>query len=178
MRILVLLASLMAGILRADTVTYTTSVINGEFQYDFTLTNTADTGGTLFDLFLHIPTDIATIDTAAIGTPAGWGDSNGGLLFFGPDTSPSTAFIEWSADFSGVDDVQIGNSLAGFSFTATQPLDTPIEFALNGSTVFSEAHNASVNAAVPEPGSFGLLMASFAAIGYGIKRRRDPHTRP
>src|ERR1035438_7550100 len=62
------------GSLNAGLLTYTITPGSGQFVYDFTLTNTGDTGGTLFDLFLALPTDIANIDTGTIGTPVGWGD--------------------------------------------------------------------------------------------------------
>src|ERR1035437_2391799 len=106
--------------LNADVLTYTITPSGGQFVYDFTLSNTGDTGGTLFDVFLSLQTDIANIDTTTIGTPIGWGDPSGGLLFFGPDVSPSTSFIQWSADFSGLYDVGIGNSLGGFSLLSSE----------------------------------------------------------
>jgi hypothetical protein len=73
--------------LMADQLNYTvtTGIGAGRTLYQFTLTNTGDTGGTPFDLFLALPTDISNINTATIGTPAGCGDPSGGLLFFGPD---------------------------------------------------------------------------------------------
>ena len=114
--ILTLLVTLFSvGSLSAGVLTYTVTPNSGQFVYDFTLTNTGDTGGTLFDLFLSLPTDITNIDTTTIGTPVGWGDPTGGLLFFGPDAAPSTSFIEWAADFSGTYDLGIGNSLGGYS---------------------------------------------------------------
>ena len=104
------------GPLRADNLAYTVTPSAGQYLYEFTLQNTGSTGGTLYDLYLSLQTDIANIDTLTIGTPVGWGDATGGLLFYGPDVSPSTAFIEWSADFSGTFDIGIGGSLGGFSF--------------------------------------------------------------
>jgi hypothetical protein len=163
---LIILAAGAASLLGADTVTYTSSASGGKVAYEFTLANSGSMGGTVFDLFLHIPTDVGNIDTPMIGTPVGWGDPTGGLLFFGSDTDPSTSFIEWSADFSGTYDVRIGSSLAGFSFTATEDVGTPITFALNGSATFAEAQNVST----PEPGSFVALLAFFAAIGHRLRR--------
>ena len=90
--LLVAIASI--GPLNAGVLTYTITPTGGQFAYDFTLTNTGGTGGTLFDLFLALPTDISNIDTTTIGTPVGWGDPTGGLLFFGPDAAPSTSFID------------------------------------------------------------------------------------
>lgn len=161
--ILVLLAGLTGGLLRADNLNYTveTEVGAGQTRYQFTLTNTGDTGGTLFDLFVELPVEIANINTASIGAPAGWGDPAGGLLFFGPDANPSTSFIEWTADFSGAHDVAAGSTLAGFSFTTLQPIDGPILFALNDSTSFATA----VQGTVPEPGTFILLLSVVAALG-------------
>ena|ERR1019366_8672625 len=167
MRILILLASISSGLLRADVVTYTITPNGGQSEYQFTLTNTADTGGTLFDLFLSLPTDISNIDTTTIGTPVGWGDPTGGLLFFGPDVAPSTSFIEWAADFSGLYDVGIGSSLSGFSFTATQPVGVPITFALNGFTEF-----ATAEASVPEASSLELLGAILFVLGIGMTVRK------
>src|SRR5260370_3899336 len=100
-RLLGLIALAAAATLNADTFTYTTTPNGGLSKYQFTLTNSGSTGGTLFDLFLSVPLDIAFIDSATIGAPVGWGDPTGGLLFFGPDANPSTSFIEWSADASG-----------------------------------------------------------------------------
>src|SRR5262249_35229550 len=137
-RPLILLAA-ASGLLRADVVTYTVSPAAGGFSHQFTLSNTGTTGDTLFDLFLSLPTEIANIDTNTIGTPMGWGDATGGLLFFGPDVSPLTSFIEWVADFSGAHDVAIGSSRSGFSFTSADPVGMPISFALNGSTTLSPA---------------------------------------
>jgi hypothetical protein len=167
-RILILMATVATGILRADTVTYTISQTNGEFSYRFTLTNTGTTGGTLFDLFLSLPTDITNIATATIGTPVGWGDATGGLLFFGPDVSPLTSFIEWAADFSGIYDVGIGNSLSGFSFTSTQQVDIPITFAVNGFTDFAPAQEVTTT---PEPDMRMLLLLVIVAAGFRIRAR-------
>jgi len=147
----------LANSLFADNVTFTVTPSTGQFFYQFTLTNTGDTGGTLFDLFLSIPSDISNIDTASIGTPAGWGDATGGLLFFGPDVSPSTSFIEWSSDFSGLYDVGIGSSLSDFSFNSSVQINQPIIFALNGSTTFNTAQSVST---VPEPSCLFLMVGS------------------
>jgi hypothetical protein len=160
MRLLVLIVTLTTSSLWADSLTYTTSEVGGKTSYQFTLTNTGTTGGTLFDLFLHLPTDIGNIDTGTIGTPVGWGDPAGGLLFFGPDVSPSTSFIEWTSDFSGLYDVGIGSSLSGYSFTATDIVG-PITFALNGSTEFAPAQGVTP---VPEPAMLIPLLASLVAI--------------
>jgi hypothetical protein len=168
-RILFLLAAAAASLLRADTLTFTVTPVDGEFFYQFTLSNTGATGGTLFDLFLSLPNGIATIDTTTIGMPVGWGDATGGLLFFGPNVSPSTSFIEWAADFSGAHDAGIGSSLSGFSFNAVQPAGTPIQFAVNGTIAFSTAQEVT---AVPEPGRFTMLIALIAAIGFGVRYRR------
>jgi hypothetical protein len=155
-----LIALSMGTLLKADTLTYTVTTNSGQFNYDFALSNTGATGGTLFDLFLAIPTAIANINTSTIGKPVGWGDATGGLLFFGPDVSPSTSFIDWSADFSGTYDVGIGNSLSGFSFSSTQRISLPITFAVNGSTTFNTAHQA-----IPEPATFGMIVFAIAGIG-------------
>src|ERR1041384_3057634 len=130
---IVVVACCLIGPLNAGVLTYAVTPTGGQFLYQFTLTNTGTTGGTLFDLFLSLSTDISNIDTATIGTPVGWGDPTGGLLFFGPDVSPSTSFIEW-ADGGPTFDLDIGNSLSGFSFSALQAVTAPITFALNGST--------------------------------------------
>ena len=92
--LLLLLTIVGAMVAKADILAYTVTPSNGQFSYNFTLTNTGTTGGTLYDLFLSIPLDISAIDTTTIGTPVGWGDPTGGLLFFGPDVNPSTSFIE------------------------------------------------------------------------------------
>src|SRR5215472_6305687 len=162
--ILVSLAGLSSGLLMADQLNYTVTagIGAGQTLYQFTLTNTGDTGGTLFDLFLALPIDISNINTATIGKPAGWGDPSGGLLFFGPDANPATSFIEWTADFSGAHDVPIGGTLSGFSFTTLQPITGPIRFALNDSTTFSTAVQGT---SVPEPASFVLLLSAAAALG-------------
>jgi hypothetical protein len=161
------LAVNVIGMLQADTLTYTVTPNGSEFDYNFTLTNTGTTGGSLFDLFLSMPTDIANIDTANIGTPTGWGDATGGLLFFGSDASPSTSFIQWSADFSGTYDVAIGTSRSGFLFSADELIGIPIRYALNGSIELATAQD--VSQVVPEPESFGLMLL---AVGVsGIQRR-------
>ena len=162
---LILLAGLPCGLLRADTLNYTVTsgVGAGQALYQFTLSNSGTTGGPVFDLFLALPTDLANINTATIGTPIGWGDPAGGLLFFGPDVSPSTSFIEWTADFSGAHDVSIGGTLAGFSFTALQRINGPITFALNDSPTFATAAQAT---GAPEPATFVLLLC---------RRRRARH---
>ena len=112
-----LLAAVFLVAAKADTLTYTVTPDGGEFSYAFVLSNTGEMGGTLFDLFLSVPLDISDIDTSTIGTPVGWGDPTGGLLFFGPNVSPSTSFIEWADDASGIYDIGIGDSLGGFSFS-------------------------------------------------------------
>jgi len=168
--ILVSLAGLSSGLLMADQLNYTvtTGIGAGQTLYQFTLTNTGDTGGTLFDLFLALPTDISNINTATIGKPAGWGDPSGGLLFFGPNANPGTSFIEWTADFSGAHDVPIGEALAGFSFTTLQPITGPIRFALNDSTTFSTAVQGT---SVPEPATFLLLVPVLATLGVRYRFR-------
>jgi len=168
-RILFLLLACSPGFLRADMVTYTVTPNAGQFLYQFTLANTGDTGGTLFDLFLSLPTDITNIDTTTIGTPVGWGDPTGGLLFFGPDVTPSTSFIEWASDFSGLHDVTIGNSLPGFSFNSSIEIDPPITFALNGSSIFATAQDVST---VPEPGSLVLLLPILVVLGSYARLKR------
>jgi hypothetical protein len=149
------------GPLAADTLTYTITPNSGQFLYQFTLTNTGSTGGTLLDLFLSLPTDISDLDRTAIGTPAGWGDPTGGLLFFGPDSAPLTSFIQWSADVSGTSDVGIGKSLSGFSFNSTANVGTPIAFALNGSTTFVTAQEVS---GIPEPATARLILLAIATV--------------
>ena len=156
-RRLILLAAAASGLLRADVVTYTVSPVANGFSYQFALTNMGTTGGTLFDLFLSLPTEIVNIDTINIGVPVGWGDTTGGLLFFGPDISASTSFIEWVADFSGAHDVAIGSSLSGFSFITAPPLGLPISFALNGSTDLSPAQQIT---AAPEAATLALFAAA------------------
>jgi hypothetical protein len=139
----------------AAMLTYTIMSTSGQFVYNFTLSNTAVADGTLFDLFLSLATDITNIDTATIGAPVGWGDPTGGLLFFGPDVAPSTSFVEWAADFSGIYDLGFGNSLGGFSFLSSQRINEPLAFALNGTTDFATAHEVS---SVPEPATFVLVL--------------------
>jgi hypothetical protein len=154
--LLSVIAITLGGTARADSLVYTTAVTSGGLSYDFTLTNTGDTGGTLFDLFLSIPLDINDIDTTSIGTPVGWGDPSGGLLFFGPDVSPSTSFIEWASDASGLYDALIGDSLSGFSFVSSLTVTGPLLFALNGSTSFAVAESAST---IPEPSTLWVCCA-------------------
>jgi len=74
---LILLAGLPCGLLRADTLSYTVTsgVGAGQALYQFTFSNSGTTGGPVFDLFLALPTDLANINTAAIGAPVGWGGS-------------------------------------------------------------------------------------------------------
>jgi hypothetical protein len=164
---LVLLAGLSCGLIHADSLNYEiTGLGGGKSLYQFTLSNTGTTGGTLFDLFLALPKALANIDTTTIGTPAGWGDPSGGLLFFGPNGSPSTSFIEWSAEFSGAHDVAIGNQLAGFSFTSLQAITGPITFALDGSSTFEPAVQGPP---APEPATFLMLLP--LAIALGVARR-------
>lgn len=166
--VIVLVATVGTGVLRADYVTYTVTPNSGQFLYQLTLGNTGATGGTLFDLFLSPPTDISNTDTATIGEPVGWGDSTGGLLFFGPDATPGTSFIEWAADFSGSYDAGIGSSLSGFSHNSSVNIGQPIRFALNGSTSFSTAQEIS---SVPEPSSGTLFSVSLVLLGFHIWKR-------
>jgi hypothetical protein len=149
------LVTIGIGVLRADNVTYTVTPSSGSFLYQFTLSNTGATGGTLFDLFLSLPTDISNIDTGTIGTPAGWGDPTGGLLFFGPDTGPGTAFLEWSNGGPPFD-LAIGSSLSGFSFNSSVGVGQPIMYGLNGSADLSPAQPQTTS--TPEPATFWLLL--------------------
>ena len=142
----------------------------GEFSYAFVLTNTGGTGGTLFDLFLSIPLDISDIDTSTIGTPVGWGDPTGGLLFFGPNVTPSTSFIEWADDVSGLYDLSIGDSLAGFSFVSSEEVAGTITFALNGATTFDTAEPISN---VPEPRFLGVWLICAASLSIGLKGKKS-----
>jgi hypothetical protein len=161
LKLILVVAGCMSGPLNASVLSYSVTPGGGGFNYQLTLTNDGATGGSIFDLFLSLPIDINNIDTANIGTPVGWGDATGGLLFFGPDASPSTSFIDWAADFSGLYDVQIGATLSGFSFNSTQNIAGPITFALNGNTDFAAAEPAST---APEPGTFVLLVPVLAVI--------------
>lgn len=152
---------------KADALTYTVTPELGGFSYAFVLTNTGETGGTLFDLFLSIPLDISEIDTSTIGTPVGWGDPTGGLLFFGPNVSPSTSFIEWADDASGLYDLGTGDSLAGFSVVSSDEVDGPIMFALNGSTTLNTAEPIS---SVPEP-SLSVWLAVGLYLTFALIKR-------
>jgi len=157
-----LLAGLPCSLLQADTLHYSvTPAGGGQNLYEFTLTNTGTTGGTLFDLFVALPIDVSDVLTSTIGTPAGWGDPSGGLLFFGPNGDPSKTFIEWTADFSGADDVQIGVPLTGFSFRTLRPITGPITFALNDSTTFD---TAVLGPEAPEPAPLPMLLLGGLAI--------------
>jgi hypothetical protein len=161
------LAALSTGMMKADTVTYTAAASAGRFTYNFALANTGGTGGSIFDLFLSLPTAIGNVDTTTIGTPAGWGDPTGGLLFYGPDVTPTTSFVEWSSDASGAFDLAIGQTRSGFAFDTSFLIDGPIRFALNGSTDFTMATPSS---AVPEPSSI-VLLVSVCAFGIGWRLR-------
>ena len=158
-----------AGLLSADSLILTVTPNAGNFLYQFTLTNTGTTGGALYDLFLALPTDIASIDTATIGTPVGWGDPTGGLVISGPDVSPSTSFVDWSADFSMLYDVAIGDSLSGFSFNSAQRIDGPILYDVNSLGTFETAQEVS---GVPEPGTLVLLLPALVGIGVRMLYRR------
>jgi hypothetical protein len=147
---------------RADSVTFTVQPTGGQFLYSFTLNNSGGTGGSIFDLFLSIPTDISNLNTATIGAPALWGGPSGGQLIFGPNTGPGTSFIDWSADFST--ELPIGSSLSGFSFTSAVRITGPIQFATNGANTFANASE------VPEPGT--LVLLSMGLAGLVAKRRR------
>jgi hypothetical protein len=160
------MAGFSSGLIQADSLNYTITPGGAQSLYQFTLSNTGTSGGTLFDLFLALPTALANIDTSTIGTPVGWGDPSGGLLFFGPNGSPSTSFIEWSAEFNGTHDVGIGSSLVGFSFRTVQPITGPITFALNGSSTFETAVQVP---AAPEPATF-LMLLPFA-VAFRVGRR-------
>jgi hypothetical protein len=149
---------------RAASLTYTATPGYGEYHHTLNLSNPTPAYGSLFDLFVVLPIDVSLIDTTSIGAPAGWGDGAGGLLFYGPDVTPNSTFVEWSADFSGVYDIPEGGSLTGFSFTAFQEITSPIQYALNGSNTFETANNV-----VPEPGSF-LLLASVVLL-LSVKRK-------
>jgi hypothetical protein len=166
--LLVMIAGSVAA--KADAVIYTETATAGQFLYDFTVTNTGATGGALYDLFLSAPLGITSIDTTSIGTPVGWGDPTGGLLFFGPDIVPGTSFIEWADDPSGFYDIGIGNSLAGFSFVSSLEVNGPIMFALNGSTTLEYA---TPLASVPEPHSAFLLLLCIAALASSLVLRRN-----
>lgn len=170
-KLLLILAAAIgsSGLLNADALTYTITPNSGQFVYEFTLSNTGATGGTLFDLFLSLPTDISNIDTTSIGLPVGWGDPTGGLLFFGPDVAPATSFIEWAADFSGTSDVGIGDSLSGFSFNSSAEIGQPIGFALNGSTTFETAEE--VGTTVPEPSTIVLTLPVVLVIALRLRFR-------
>lgn len=160
---------LTAVCVRADVLTYSVTPSGGQFAYEFTLANSGATGGTLFDLFLSLPTDITNIDTTSIGTPVGWGDVTGGLLFFGLNINPSTAFIQWAADVSGSYDVGIGNSLSGFSFVSSQSTIAPVMYALNSAGTFSLAQQTS---AVPEPTNVVLLASVLGCMLFVRAKRK------
>lgn len=166
---IVLLTIVVTGLLRADTVIYTVIPSAGAFVYQFTVENTGATGGSLFDLFLSLQTPITNIDTMNIGVPVGWGDSSGGLLFFGPNVNPSNSFVEWSADASGLYDIGTGASLGGFSFSVSDPSVGPISFALNESIILAVAQQVS---AVPEPSSFMLDVLGLVALFCTARLRR------
>jgi len=164
-RTILLFTSSLLLILRSafgDSVTYTVTPNGVQFDYAFTLTNTGDTGGPVFDLFLSVLTDISNIDTSDLGTPIGWGDPAGGLVFYGPDVNPGTSFIEWSADGSGLYDLALGNLLSGFTFTSAQDFTNPILFATNGSSNFETAQQISSS---PEPAASRMLLLFLVIMG-------------
>src|SRR6266542_1765307 len=171
MRLLILLATMGTGLLRADALTYTVTPSAGQFVYQFTLMNTGNTGGTLFDLFLSLPTAYTNIDAATIGVPVGWGDANGGFVASNFDTSPTTSFIQWDADFSGLYDVGSGSSLSVFSFVSSVDVGQPITFALNLTTDFATAQEVS---SVPEPATWVLLVPFLVAVGLRVRFRPAP----
>jgi len=169
---LILTLALLGCGAKADTLAYTVTSGVGRFFYDFTLVNTGATGGTIYDLFIQVPLDISLIDTSSIGTPIGWGDPTGGLLFFGPATNPSTSFIEWTSDASGLYDVTNGGSLSGFSFVSSQEINGALLFALNGSL---STIPATLSTSVPEPRDIAAY--AFAVVGLQLiwmRSRRKP----
>ena len=166
-RVFCLVAAVMwfaAPGLFADVVGYTVTPVGGQFEYVFTLTNEGTTGGPLWDLFLSVPINIGDIDTGNIGTPVGWGDATGGLLFYGADVLPSTSFIDWAADGSGLYDLPVGSSMDGFTFTSSHAIDGPIQYSLNGQQQFQTAN--------PEPATVWLSIASLGLLICAQRRYR------
>lgn len=158
--LLLIMLAVSTTLLNADTLQYTVTTEGTGFLYSFTLTNTGDTGGMVFDLFISIPEDLGSIDTTSIGTPVGWGDPTGGLVFFGP-TTPGSSFIEWADDASGLYDIGINGSLQGFSFVSNELVPSAIMFALNGTAIFNGAEQVS---AIPEPSSLSLSITVIAIL--------------
>jgi hypothetical protein len=163
MRLAVVLLVGCVGILHADSLRYSISADASGLLYQFQLANTGATGGTIFDLFLSFDTDIAAIDIGTIGTPVGWGDPAGGLVFAGPDVNPGTSFVEWAADGSGLYDLQIGGALSGFTITVPSIIGAPILYDLNELGSFSPAIEV---ADTPEPagGWCVLVIAAYVLV--------------
>lgn len=170
---------------RADYVAYTITPVGNQYLYSFTLTNTGSTGLALHSLTVTTPTTIGNIDTGSITAPLGWGPSGGGTLSFG-SAETGTSFVNWGASTSGAYNVQVGQSLGGFSFLANSQISGPILFDFGsvdpGAGMLGAGPNLDTGApgdpplpGMPEPSSlilFGLVGFALLARGIYEKRRK------
>lgn len=168
---------------RADYVAYTINPVGNQYLYSFTLTNTGSTALSLHSLTVTVPNTLADIDTGSITSPLGWDPPGGGTLSFG-STDPGTSFVNWGASTNGAYDVQIGQSLGGFSFLANRQISGPILFDFgsadpgtdmlgSGPLLDPGAPGDPPLPGMPEPSSLILFgIVGFALLARGIYEKR------
>jgi choice-of-anchor C domain-containing protein len=127
--------------------------------------------GTISQTFDTIAGKLYSVDYWLSGNPDG-----GSVQKFGVISAVNGSLIG-SATFAGLQGTSRSNmnySPWNFTFTATGPT-TKLSFASNPSAgnFYGAALDAvSVRSAVPEPGTWALMLLGFGAVGFGMRRRR------
>lgn len=175
-----LLASLIVA--PAPALATHTVTSNGQTNVDHIAADFGSGGGTFTGALssgeLEFFTFFATVgDALTIRTNSVSGQFDTGLSLLFDPTGPTLASDAISSlNLLAEDDDSGGGFLSLINFTATQTGN--FAFAVggfsgsSGNFNVSLAGNTGVAAAVPEPGTWAMMLIGFGAIGFGMRRRR------
>ena len=134
------------------------------------ITTSSSNGQSRFVAVDGSPLDQATIALTGGGT---FTSAEFNLFNAASDTSSVTIFVNGVAQTFNIGN---GQNFFGFSATSGDTI-TSIAFNTNGSGVadLRQVRVGGVAAAVPEPGTWALMLLGFGAVGVSMRRRRSTH---